>query len=60
MHLEENYIAVEVVVTGHKRQQLEAVLPLGDQPFLILLSASLPVLLGKEVGTIASFVAKSL
>lgn len=58
--MEENYIAVEVVVTGHKRQQLEAVLPLGDQPFLILLSASLPVLLGKEVGTIASFVAKSL
>lgn len=42
MHLEGNYIAVVVVVVaaGHERQQLEAVLPLGDLPFFIL-SASL-------------------
>lgn len=39
--MEGNYIAVVVVVVaGHERQQLEAVLPLGDLPFFIL-SASL-------------------
>jgi len=59
VHLEGNYIAVVVVVVGHERQQLEAVLPLGDLPCFIL-SASLPVLLRKEAGTIASFVANYL